>query len=108
MPRDNYKLFPAFAVDNLTVEFRVNPHAIFTGGYLNPQPDIGQIQISPATLTGPGTRAVTVPAVMGPGIVKASIHKPLTTQVKRTFKIIEFEIIADLVQFDESVTELMR
>lgn len=108
MPRDNYKLFPAFAVDNLTVEFRVNPHAVFTGGYINPPPDIGQVVITPAKTTGTGENAVTTEAVYGPGIVKASVHKNLTTQAKRTFKIIEFEIIADLVQFDESVTELMR
>lgn len=83
MPRENYKLFPAFAVENLTIEFRVNPYAVFTSGYFTP-PNSG---------------------------VNASDHgifKNLTTQPKRAFKIKEFELVVDLIQFDESVTDLMR
>ena len=78
MPKDQYKLFPAFALDNLTIEFRINPHAVFTSGYQSG--GVGALQYTSAQ----------------------------STQMTRTFKIIEFELIVDLVQFDDSVTDLMR
>ena len=86
MPRDQYKLFPAFAIENLTLEFRINPYAVFSSGYTNPTPGGG------STLTD------------------SIFHQPLTAAslITRTFKIIEFELIVDLVQFDDSVTNLMR
>lgn len=86
MPKDQYKLFPAFAVDNLTLEFRINPNAVFTSGYTDP------------------------PAADGVTRNLQSPFRPLTlaTQLTRTFKIVEFELIVDLVQFDDNVTNLMR
>ncbi len=90
LPRDNYKLFPAFAVDNLQLEFKINPEAVFTSGYkkyLPPVPDADKVYLEPTD---------------------HDVYQPLTTQLKRAFKIVEFEIVVDLIQFDDSITDLMR
>ena len=84
MPRESYKLFPAFAVDNLQIEFRVNPYAVFTSGYL------------PATYVSTDAKS------------NHTAYQKLVNQQQRKFRISEFELIVDLVQFDETITDLMR
>lgn len=85
MPKTSYKLFPVFAVDNLLIEIRFSPHAVFTSGY-NSYADAGAANAYTAY-----TRDLS-PADM----------------FKRTFKIIEAEFECDMVQFDSLINESVK
>ena len=87
IPKDKYKLIPAFAFDPLQIEVRVNPHAFFTSGYIATE------NAAQATKEGhPAFRDLSQGRQMD----------------KTKWKIIEFAIIVDLIQFPEEVNSVVK
>lgn len=86
IPKDKYKLIPAFTFQPLQIEFRINPFAFFTSGYI---------------------------VNSGSGNVREShsMFKNLTEgrQMDRTlWRITEISIEVDLLQFDTTTTDAVK
>ncbi|HMW40261.1 MAG TPA: hypothetical protein PKD57_12720 [Saprospiraceae bacterium] len=84
IPKDKYKLIPAFTFQPLQIEFRINPFAFFTSGYIGTEDTL-----STAKIAHPAFRALTT-----------------GKQMDRTaWRIVEMSIEVDLLQFDDTITD---
>lgn len=112
MPKENYKLFPAFALDNLVIEFRINPHAVFTSGYEDnySYSNVSYPYVDDAYLSNGhwDPHADNPPVDQSKKLYETRYTNPQTNQFQRSFKITEMEILVDLIQFDETIGEMMK
>ena len=81
MPKDHYKFVPMQALEDLVIEFRMNPNAMFTSGY---KPYAGG-----SWLSG------------GDSVSKNGM-------IPRKWKITKFEIVVDILLFDKDVEDMVR
>lgn len=84
IPKEKYKLIPAFTFQPLQIEFRINPFAFFSSGYIGTEDTT-----STAKIAHPAFRALTT-----------------GKQMDRTaWRIVEMSIEVDLLQFDDTITD---
>lgn len=81
MPKDHYKFVPMGALEDLVLEFRMNPNAMFTSGY---KPYAGS-----GWLAGGDT-----------------VNK--NGMIPRKWKITKFEIVVDILIFDQTVEDIVQ
>jgi hypothetical protein len=83
MPKDSIKYIPMSTLQDLILEFRINPYAVFTSGY--------------AQLTKSGTYETVY-----------NTNPTTHNLLQRKFKITNFEIVVDLIYFDEQLENLTK
>lgn len=86
IPKDKYKLIPAFAFDPLQIEMRINPHAVFTSGYIENGVVGGSLKTDH----------------------EAFRDSSFGRMMNRTFKIIEMAIVVDIIQFDDNINNVVK
>lgn len=84
IPKEKYKLIPAFTFQPLQIEFRINPYAFFTSGYINTEDTL-----STAKIAHPAFRSTTTGKQMD----------------RSAWRIVEMSIEVDLLQFDDPITD---
>ncbi len=80
MPKEHYKYIPMIALEDLAIEFRMNPYAMFSSGY-KPYKDSKWLEIGD-DVTAKG-------------------------QIPRKWKITKFEIVVDMLYFDKTIDNLI-
>lgn len=80
MPKEHYKYIPMLALEDLSIEFRMNPFAMFTSGF-KPYANSAWLAIGDA------------------------INK--NGQIPRKWKITKFEIVVEMLYFDKTIDNLI-
>lgn len=80
MPKEHYKYIPMMALEDLAIEFRMNPYAMFSSGY---KPYAGGAWLA-----------------HGDDVTKFG-------QIPRKWKITKFEIVVDMLYFDKTIDNLI-
>lgn len=81
MPKEHYKYIPLSALDDLVLEFRMNPNAMFTSGY---KPYANSAWLA-----------------LGDSVAKNGM-------IPRKWKITKFEIVVEILQFDNSIEDIVK
>ena len=87
IPKDKYKLIPAFAFDPLQIEFRINPHAMFTSGFIGTEDTTATTKAA-----HPAFRSNTLGVQMN----------------RASWRIVEFAIEVDILQFSDEVNNIVK